>query len=268
LLQYEPDDLVGRFPEELYHEEDIGQVIQSFENVKQHGSEELVSYRFKRGTGEYIWLETTSIAMKDESNDRMKEIVCVTRDITERKQIEEELRKANDRLSELSSLDGLTGIANRRSFDEILDKEWNRAMRLGQPLAMIMFDIDHFKLYNDTYGHQQGDECIKLVASTARSVLRRPTDFVARYGGEEFAVILPDTDAMGAQRIGEMIRKAIQVLALPHAASLVTPVVTVSVGVAACLPSGDLSQLQLVMSADEALYKAKQEGRNRVKLSK
>ncbi|OGQ95052.1 MAG: diguanylate cyclase response regulator [Deltaproteobacteria bacterium RIFOXYD12_FULL_57_12] len=175
------------------------------------------------------------------------------------------LAEANRTLQRLSSLDGLTGIANRRSFDETLHKEWQRAMRQGTPLSLIMLDIDFFKLYNDHYGHQGGDDCLKSVAAALEGSLQRETDFLARYGGEEFSAVLPETDQAGALKIAEGMRAAVQEKKLAHAKSKVSDHVSISVGVGTCIPKRDGKPEALISSADQALYKAKEEGRNRVK---
>ena len=177
---------------------------------------------------------------------------------------QEQLAAANDELQRLSNQDGLTGIANRRLFDDFFIAEWQRAVRSEQPLSVIMADVDQFKLYNDTYGHQAGDECLRKVASVLRGGIQRATDLVARYGGEEFAVILPDTDADGAAAVAERLRAAVEGLGIPHAASSVGPVVTISLGVATVRPYADGMPLAVVAQADLALYRAKQQGRNRV----
>ena len=175
-----------------------------------------------------------------------------------------QLEEANAILKQLSAQDGLTGIANRRHFDEELDREWKRAMRSDASLSLIMIDIDTFKLYNDLYGHQHGDECLKKVAAALRDGLKRSGDLCARYGGEEFAVILPDTQPEGAARVAEALREGVAALRLPHARSTVSRIVTVSLGVSSMVPSDENEPASLIARADEALYLAKQSGRNRV----
>lgn len=179
------------------------------------------------------------------------------------------LDEANRELTRLSAADGLTGIANRRCFDDTLQREWRRAVRANTPMALLVADVDHFKQFNDGYGHQLGDDCLKNVARVLESCLRRPTDLVARYGGEEFAVIMPETDAAGAAQVAESMREAVHAARIAHAFSSVAPVVTVSVGAAATLPSrtDDEGPRMLLQLADQALYRAKREGRNRVSLA-
>lgn len=181
------------------------------------------------------------------------------------KESQEKLEVANRELEKLSSLDGLTGIPNRRRFDEVLEKEWHRAMRASTPLSLIMIDIDFFKLYNDHYGHQGGDDCLKRVAAILAGGVQRETDMVARYGGEEFSVILPETDQAGAEQIGETLRAAVQECNLPHKMSKVSEHVSISVGVGTGIPARHTAPKLLIETADQALYRAKEDGRNRVK---
>jgi diguanylate cyclase (GGDEF)-like protein len=176
----------------------------------------------------------------------------------------QQLEEANGILRQLSSQDGLTGIANRRHFDSELSREWRRGMRSKSPLSLLMLDIDGFKAYNDLYGHQQGDECLKSVAATLQAVVKRPGDVVARYGGEEFAVILAETRLDGAIRIAEALRAATEALRIAHAKGPVSPFVTVSVGVGCMFPTDSDDPSTLIAMADEALYEAKESGRNRV----
>lgn len=171
---------------------------------------------------------------------------------------------AQEALSKLAKLDGLLGIPNRRSFDEYLDKEWKQAKRDKKPVSLIMIDIDHFKLYNDHYGHQQGDQCLIQVAKIITKSIRRPSDFEARYGGEEFVCVLPDTTAEGAEEVAEAIRKNTLEENIPHGASPVAAYVTLSIGVSTLIPSSKTSQDELISLADQALYQAKSEGRDRV----
>jgi diguanylate cyclase (GGDEF)-like protein len=155
-------------------------------------------------------------------------------------------------------------VANRRSFDQTLNAEWRRTTRESRGLSLLMVDVDFFKHYNDTYGHQGGDECLRRVAGAMTDVVKRTSDEVARYGGEEFAVLLPATDLEGSCIVAERMRAAVEGLAIPHARSEVADCVTVSIGVASMRASLDGHQRQLVDAADKALYRAKKEGRNRV----
>ena len=179
----------------------------------------------------------------------------------------EQLVGLNQTLDRLSSLDGLTGIANRRYYDDYLNREWLRGVREGTGLSVVFIDVDHFKLFNDTYGHQGGDDCLRKVAAELQCTLKRPTDLVARYGGEEFAVILPQTDENGAFEVAEQIRKAIENLHINHVSSPVSPWVTVSMGVASLNVCQEGRQDTLLAAADQALYQAKFSGRNQVKVA-
>ena len=176
-----------------------------------------------------------------------------------------ELKHSQDKLRNLSLTDGLTGIANRRRFDQYLELEWQRCTRNGHPLSVVMGDVDFFKAYNDAYGHGQGDECLRQVAQVFTQALRRPGDLAARYGGEEFVCILPETDADGARIVAEQIMAGMALLDLPHSHSTVGPRVTVSVGVASAFPPyQDRTAQSVVEAADQLLYQAKANGRNRV----
>jgi len=190
----------------------------------------------------------------DKRKQREQELLEVTR----------QLEEANENLKRLSFLDGLTGIANRRRFDEVLQKEWMRAKRERKPISLVIIDIDFFKKYNDTYGHLSGDDCLKKVASTLCGKLRRPADLAARYGGEEFATILPNTGINGALAIAEKLRRSIEELQIPHISSSVCSYVTVSAGVSSIIPERNSQPNCLVEAADKALYQAKQNGRNKV----
>jgi diguanylate cyclase (GGDEF)-like protein/PAS domain S-box-containing protein len=189
--------------------------------------------------------------------DQVEMILLAIEDITERK-------KAEDQLKLIAFIDGLTGVANRRLFDNTLDLEWRRAMRSAKPISLIIVDVDYFKNFNDTYGHLAGDSCLQKIAHTIRDSLRRAGNFAARYGGEEFAVILPDTDAEGAYLFAESLREKIENLNIEHKDSTACKNVTVSMGVSTIVPKKDSPHDKLMSLADKALYKAKQEGRNRV----
>ncbi|MHC1788596.1 diguanylate cyclase [Solidesulfovibrio sp.] len=175
-----------------------------------------------------------------------------------------ELKRRGDLLETLSMRDGLTGIANRRRFDDCLGRAWRQSMRSATPLTLVMADIDCFKAYNDTYGHMAGDECLKAVARALADVLNRPGDLAARFGGEEFVIVLEDTDLVGALHLTEAMRRAVEALGLEHAGSTASDVVTVTLGAACAVPKAASSPEALLCLADRKLYEAKQAGRNRV----
>jgi diguanylate cyclase (GGDEF)-like protein len=172
------------------------------------------------------------------------------------------LYEANGRLELQATTDGLTGIYNRRAFDRVLEQEWKRHERAALPLSVLLIDADYFKQYNDAYGHLAGDDCLRAIARSIQCTAHRTGDFVARYGGEEFAVILPLTDAQGAGRIAEDIRRHVQSLAMPHCDSSVGPHVTVSIGTTSAVPTLCRTHQEFLQDADVALYRAKAAGRN------
>ncbi len=178
------------------------------------------------------------------------------------------LRHQTELLKQLANLDGLTGLPNRRFFDERYSLEWRRALRSASSLSVIMADVDHFKAYNDTYGHLEGDNCLRQVASTlGKDTLNRAGDLLARYGGEEFVALLPGSDIPGACQVAEQMRTNIEKLGIRHESSQVASHVTVSLGVSSIIPINGLSAEDLINQADQALYQAKQNGRNQVSSS-
>lgn len=176
----------------------------------------------------------------------------------------EELKKANSELQHLANSDGLTKVGNRRRFETFLTDEWHRAIRFKTEISLILLDIDHFKLYNDTYGHQAGDDCLQKVAEALAETIKRPTDFVARFGGEEFAIILGGTDSEGAINIAEQAIENVKNLRIPHSRSQTSEYLTISIGVATIFAKFEFTESNLVNAADKALYKAKESGRNRI----
>lgn len=180
----------------------------------------------------------------------------------QQKKAEEALLEANRKLAELANVDGLTGVANRRRFDEYFALEWRRLAREQLPLSLVFCDVDFFKLYNDTFGHQSGDDCLRKVAIAISRMAKRPADLVARYGGEEFAIVLPNTDPRGALYVAEGMRKEVQNLQIAHPQSKVSQYVTLSLGVATQVPNSKLDCADLIYRSDRALYLAKNQGRN------
>jgi diguanylate cyclase (GGDEF)-like protein/PAS domain S-box-containing protein len=223
----------------------------------------LLSGRPEHGTHIHYDLEGTpwyaEVTVYPVLNDERKitQLVRISKDITQRKQMEEQLQQE-------ALTDELTGIPNRRGFERHFAAEWRRGLRNKSMLTITMIDIDFFKNYNDLYGHQQGDECLRQVAQCIKAALRRPGDHASRYGGEEFVVLLPETDAENAETVTDAIRANLLERAIPHLDSKAAPYVTVSIGIADAIPSLDQNPLTLLQSADKALYAAKRLGRNRV----
>ncbi|HZK54193.1 MAG TPA: diguanylate cyclase [Desulfosporosinus sp.] len=178
--------------------------------------------------------------------------------------LHEQLKETHQRLQILSTFDVVTEIPNRRCLDDTLKREWNRCLREGKSLSLIIIDIDHFKPYNDHYGHLQGDICLRKVAKALASVVKRSCDFIGRYGGEEFAAILANTDDLNATKVAEQMRKCIEELKIIHEESSTGPYITISLGVATMIPTFNNSFLELISTADEKLYQAKSQGRNQV----
>ena len=178
-------------------------------------------------------------------------------------ELSSQLAQANSELEKLSRMDGLTGINNRRAFDHCLQTEMLRAARTGEPLSLILIDIDYFKLYNDTYGHQGGDDCLRQVAQALNHISQRPGDMAARYGGEEFAIVLPETSLEGTTAVAESAIRKIQALAIAHARSPIAPVITISMGLVTLIVDQATTAEHIIGRADHALYEAKEQGRNR-----
>ncbi len=195
---------------------------------------------------------------------RVKSALLLKEEMDNRIKLSQELAKANKILQRSALTDGLTGIPNRRYFDEFLEKEWRRCRREQQPITLCLLDIDLFKAYNDNYGHLQGDECLKKVAAILAAVVKRPGDLIARYGGEEFAIILSDTPESGGCAVAKRIMKELAARNIPHDHSTVSDRVTMSVGIAMLIPKAATAVHDLISQADRALYEAKKMGRNRI----
>ena len=262
LLGHEPADLVGLSPRGLIHPDDWPAVLDLIAAAQEHGGNTEATYRVRHRDGHYVWVEGRYSTVPEDGG-----FIAVLRDITERKAAEERLAALNAELAHVAASDALTGLANRRRFDEALVAEWRRAARDGSRLSLLMIDVDRFKLYNDAYGHPEGDACLRAVAGALRDLVRRPGDLVARYGGEELAVLLPGTDPAGATTVAERCRGAVAALARPHGGNLACGgIVTVSIGCATAGPSEtrDAEPATLVEAADIRLYEAKRTGRDRV----
>lgn len=267
ILGYEPEELIGNKPMNLAHPDERPQIILAFQALL-NGSVERRSVinRFRHRDGHWIWVEAQLKTLKDPKTGKPTGIIGTLRDVSARKAIEDELQDANRRLQALAEQDGLTGLANRRFFDNALLREAGRACQDKTSLGLLMIDVDWFKAFNDCYGHPAGDECLKRIGGTIQKIVSRPGDVAARYGGEEFAALLPDTDEPAAAAIAEQIRQAVLELAIEHRVSP-NHVATISVGAAALTEGAITEPATLLHNADRALYRAKENGRNRVACS-
>ncbi len=227
----------------------------------QHGTPWTLELEMTTSSGRNVWVRSQGEAVLEDGVP--VRIMGTLQDITERMQFQTELQRANAQLAQLTITDGLTGVGNRRSFDQSLVSEWARSARQRQPLALLMIDIDHFKLYNDHYGHQGGDTCLREVARILTHCICRPGELLMRYGGEEFAILLLDTDNLGATFVAQRCLDRMRHAGLPHAQSRVSDCVSLSIGVASILPSLGKQPEDLVALADAALYQAKHQGRVR-----
>lgn len=225
-------------------------------------SDEDLAHGIEAGGDDYLVKPVSEIVLRAKV-DAMRRIVRMRETLV---QTTEQLDAANRELARLNAIDGLTGIANRRRFDETLRQEWRRAARSAKPLSLLLIDVDEFKQFNDGHGHLPGDECLKDLARLLENSLRRPPDLLARYGGEEFAVVLPETDPDGAVAVARTLLDEVHKAAIPHGHSSVSPFLTISIGAASAVPErGDEEGFEVLITlADEALYKAKRAGRDRV----
>ena len=282
MLGYESVDEMSEttVDEKFWNLEDLVAVREA---VEREGAVKNREIQLRRKDGVAIWCSMTLVKHYNDQKDTFC-LDSMIEDITERKIAQEkllhahaelelkvaertrELTVANEELSMLSLQDGLTRMANRRYFDESLEREIQRAKREQTSIALIILDVDFFKLYNDTYGHVAGDECLRRIASALRGITKRGTDLAARYGGEEFAIILPNTDQTGAVKVGERILTQVRELAISHEVSSFEKIVTVSIGIAVLIPGADVTPERLIIAADQALYQAKHSGRNQLQL--
>jgi diguanylate cyclase (GGDEF)-like protein/PAS domain S-box-containing protein len=263
ILGYDPEELIGVTPFSMVHSDDAESAVQVFQSLLDGGADrQSIICRVRHREGHWIWIEGNFRAIKDPSTGAISGITGALRDISVRKSVEHQLAEANRRLETLAREDSLTRLSNRRAFDLALTKEYRRAQRDKAPLALIMIDVDRFKSFNDRYGHPAGDDCLRRISDTIKTLIRRPGDMAARYGGEEFAVLLPGTGEQGAAIIAEKIRAAVLHLAIEHEASP-QRVVTISAEVASAGPKGfDRKPGSLLDHADKALYHAKNSDRN------
>ncbi|MBW8311513.1 MAG: diguanylate cyclase [Rhizobium sp.] len=246
-------DVVGKLPPTLQIDESMAKRVAAAIEAGNHWEEEISGTRVD---GTRYPVSAFAEVVRDAAG-KVEHFVVVLHDMAAQKELEERLR-------ELSATDGLTHIANRRAFDEALVREWERALRSGGPLSVVMADIDFFKRYNDLYGHIAGDACLQQVAAALKAGVRQGGDLVARYGGEEFVVVLAGADEGAARAVAEALRQRVEALALPHEGNPATGVVTISLGVATCTPVRGREPTTLVEAADKQLYRAKEGGRNRV----
>lgn len=267
MLGHDPAILAGTHLSARIHVDDEARVVGLIEAAQREGHNCEVTYRMMHRDGFPVWVEGHYSYMAGDGG-----FSVVLRDISARKQAEEALETANAELTRLAATDALTGLANRRRFDEALGAEWRRAARDQQPLTLLMLDVDRFKLFNDQYGHQAGDHCLRAIALAVASCAVRGGDIVARYGGEELAILLPETNPMKAMLAGERVRAAILATAFPHEGNPEHgSIVTASIGVATAYPLSVpfettliAGPAELVAAADQMLYEAKHQGRNRV----
>lgn len=225
------------------------------------GLDHEADYRALKTDGSYIWIRDVVHVIRKENGD-VDSLVGFMFDISERKKQEEKLEILQRELREFSYKDGLTGIANRRLFDEFFTREWQSAIRLQKELSVILIDLDYFKQYNDEHGHINGDDCLKSVAEIWSVCCSRPRDLVARFGGEEFVIVLPETNADAAVQIVQNLMQALKNAKLPHHGSLISDFVTCSIGIKTIIPTEQDDRMHFLELVDQNLYKAKQSGRN------
>jgi diguanylate cyclase (GGDEF)-like protein/PAS domain S-box-containing protein len=243
------------------HPEDQAWVVDYCVSQSRDGQDHEADYRAMHKNGSYVWIRDVVHVVRNEDGSA-NSLIGFMFDISERKKTEEKLITLQKELEELSFKDGLTGIANRRMFDKIFELEWANAMRNHQPLSVIMLDIDYFKQYNDLYGHIQGDDSLKRVGQVLSGGATRSRDFLARFGGEEFVLVLPETDEESAKKVAERCRSLIFKAQIPHTASQISQLLTLSMGVGTIIPSHKDDPTAFIAEVDRRLYQAKQKGRN------
>jgi diguanylate cyclase (GGDEF)-like protein/PAS domain S-box-containing protein len=249
-------DLIGKSCFDLVHSDDKERILATTAELSSPDSASTVAFRIARADGSVAWVEINFKLASERNDDEKTKFVGVLRDVTQRKTMEDELNSLNGRLAQLATTDGLTGLSNRRTFDGFLHREYSDQ----DTLSVLLFDIDHFKGYNDTFGHQAGDECLKAVAKAIADATSNTSGMSARYGGEEFAIVLPNVSEANALRVAEAVRLTVRSLGVPNPASP-RGYVTVSVGVST-RTAATLDEAMLVGDADLALYEAKRQGRN------
>jgi diguanylate cyclase (GGDEF)-like protein/PAS domain S-box-containing protein len=278
MLGWRPEEMVGstallgNSPPQFVHPEDLPVFLEALTDLETAKEDEIsVSFRHLCRDGSWLWVDARARQSMSTDGNQPPGVVVALRDATKRKMIEIKLNDALEQMERMAATDGLTGLANRRNFDFVADKEWSRCERENQPLSVLLLDADHFKLFNDRYGHLAGDGCLRAIASQLAAAARGPGDLAARYGGEEFLVLLPNTNSEGAMRLAERIRELVLNLAIVHEGSPAPGVVTVSIGAATAWPrdsgNGPNRISALLAAADAALYQAKSRGRNQVVIS-
>ncbi|HRW72625.1 sensor domain-containing diguanylate cyclase [Ottowia sp.] len=245
------------------HADDREHVVNFCISQSKAGVDHEADYRALTRDNGYVWIRDVVHVVRDDKGE-VEALVGFMFDISERKKTEARLLSLQKELEALSFKDGLTGAANRRMFDARLDQEWKNAARSGQPLSVILLDIDYFKQYNDFYGHIRADERLTQVAQTLMLATGRPGDLVARFGGEEFVLLLPETGAATAREIAECCQRMIGNMGIPHEKSPISPSLTVSMGVGTATPLAQTDAMDFMHSVDQLLYAAKQNGRNRI----
>jgi diguanylate cyclase (GGDEF)-like protein/PAS domain S-box-containing protein len=250
---------------ERMHPEDRDSVVGFCVSQSQAGCDHEADYRALTRDGGYVWIRDVVHVLRNESGE-VEALIGFMFDISERKQTEQQLLQLQQQLEELSYLDGLTGVANRRMFDSRLQVEWSNAQRTGQPLSLILLDIDFFMEYNDHNGHIQGDDCLKNVEQALSRAAVRPRDLMSRYGGEEFVLMLPETDALAAAQVAERFRQLIEEQNIQHARSQIAPLLILSLSVGTLMPGPHDQPQAFIEQVDRMLYKAKHQGRNRAVL--
>jgi diguanylate cyclase (GGDEF)-like protein/PAS domain S-box-containing protein len=261
LLDLNPEEMIGKKLFEYLHPDEIEKVTALLLEADSELDFAAFSHRIKKKDGSYMWIETNARTIRKNSR-KLEGIVAVSRDITERLEKEKRLHEANVMLRYISNMDGLTGIPNRRYFDEKLQEEWNRLKRNSSPFSAIMIDIDFFKKFNDFNGHQTGDECLRQIASVLKDTVKRPGDFAARYGGEEFVILLPETDKQGAVHVAELLQANVKNLNIPYISTEKEPIVSISIGCSTLIPDEKTQPEDLIKLADTELYKAKESRQN------
>ncbi|WP_397448093.1 diguanylate cyclase domain-containing protein [Pseudomonas sp. NA-150] len=244
---------------ERMHPDDRDYVVNFCVAQSQAGVDHEADYRALTKEGDYVWIrDVVHVVRKD---GEVEALVGFMFDISERKKTEEHLIRLQKQLEAFSFQDGLTGVANRRMFDTVLEREWAAAQAGQTALSLIILDIDFFKQYNDHYGHMKGDEALRQVARTLSQAANQPQDFIARIGGEEFVWLLPETDAYKAQRVAEKCLQLVRQQQIPHEKSEISPLLTLSLGVGTLIPTAEMTALQFVEKVDKLLYQVKRNGR-------